>query len=518
MRHEGGASIPPVPGGEHPRLMASLLMAIWIPLLFAAPVAGQVPPSPSMRSRPQQLPLSGSVSASRGNVDARNSSIQVQGAFQGSIPTGAPTKDPLPLSLDEAIRRGLTYNLGAIGAEQTEREARARRLQALAQLLPDLNGFISGTVQQTNLAAIGFSPSTFPDIPFRRSVIGPFHFFEAGVAVSQTIIDLTAVRNYRSSRETANATRLNVRDSRELVILAVGGSYLQVLAAAARVDSARAQVETARALYEQAVDQNKAGLNALIDVSRSQVELQTQQLRLISLETDLATQKLSLGRLIGLPLGQDFTLTTNMAYRPATVVLEEALKEALENRADLQAAAAQERAAVHAYKAATAQNSPAVTLNGDYALVGVNPAQSNGTFSVSAGVSFPIWRGGRNRADIAEADAVLAQRRAEYEDTYGRVDFEVRSAILTLTAASEQVKVAESSRALAQGTLRQARDRFAAGVADTIEVVQAQESLAVAEQDYISSLYAHHLAKLTVARATGDAEQGIADLLRPSRP
>src|SRR5215510_207622 len=299
-------------------------------LLFATRAASQSSQqSLPERSRPDQLPISGrfpsgSVTSGQatapitgiGSVNTLNSSIQVQGPFQGSIPTGTLTKEPLPLSLEEAIRRGLAYNLGMIGAEQTEREARSQRLRALAELLPDVNGNITSSAQQVSLATFGFTPGTIPGVPFRQTVIGPFNFFTAGATVSQTLMDLTAVRNYRSSKETARAARFNVRDSKDLVILAVGGSYLQVMASAARVDSARAQVETARAVYEQAVDRNRAGLNARIDVDRSQVELQTQQLRLISLETDFANQKLAVSRLIGLPLGQDVTLTTPMEYRP----------------------------------------------------------------------------------------------------------------------------------------------------------------------------------------------------------
>jgi outer membrane protein TolC len=501
-------------------------------LLFATRAVGQTVQEPTPgRAKPDHLPLSGRIQpgsvtsgqatapvTGSGSVNTLNSSIQVSGPFQGSIPTGTRTKEPLPLSLDEAIRRGLAYNLGMIGAEQSEREARSQRLRALAELLPDLNGIISASAQQVSLATFGFTSGTIPGVPFRQAVIGPFNFFAAGATVSQPVMDLTAIKNYRSSKETARAARLNVRDSKDLVILAVGGSYLQVTASAARVDSARAQVDTARALYEQAVDQNRAGLNARIDVDRSQVELQTQQLRLISLETDLANQKLALGRLIGLPLGQDFTSTTPLEYRPTSVVLEEALNEAFESRSDLQAAAAQVRAGEQARNAAEAQKTPAFLLNGTYAVAGLNPAQSHGTFAVSASAEFPIWRGGRIQADIAQTDAVLAQRRAEYEDTYGRVDFDVRSAFLALTAASEQVKVAESNRGLARRTLEQARDRFVAGVTDTVEVVQAQESVAVAEQDYISSLYAHHLAQLSLARAKGNSEQGISGLLRLNRP
>jgi outer membrane protein TolC len=151
-------------------------------------------------------------------------------------------------------------------------------------------------------------------------------------------------------------------------------------------------------------------------------------------------------------------------------------------------------------------------------VAGENPAQANGVFSLYASVDVPIWRGGSTQARIASATATYAQRRAEYEDVRGRVDVEVRTAFLRLAAASEQVAVANSNRTLAQSTLRQARDRFAAGVADTVEVVQAQESVATAEQDYIASLYAHDLAKLGLARSTGNTEQGISALLRPSGP
>jgi outer membrane protein TolC len=212
-------------------------------------------------------------------------------------------------------------------------------------------------------------------------------------------------------------------------------------------------------------------------------------------------------------------LTTPMEYHPMQQPsLENALKEALENRADLQAAEAQVRAAKQARKAAEAQRTPAITFSADYLLAGVNPAQSNGTFAAFANIDFPIWRGGRIQSDIAQADAVLAQRRAEYEDLSGRIDFEVRNAFLRLTAATQQITLAESNRALARDTLQQARDRFSAGVADTVEVVQAQESVAAAEQDYISGLYSQDLAKLSLARATGDAEQGVRDLFPGGRP
>src|SRR5262245_8487072 len=193
-------------------------------LLFATRAASQAAQeSLPERSRPDQLPISGrfpsgSVTSGQatapvtgtGSVNTLNSSVQIQGPFQGSIPTGTRTKEPLPLSLEESIRRGLAYNLGTIGAEHAEREARSQRLRALAELLPDINGIISASVEQVSLATVGFSRSTIPGVPFRQTVIGPFNFFVAGATVNQTLMDLTAIRNYRSSKETARAARLDV--------------------------------------------------------------------------------------------------------------------------------------------------------------------------------------------------------------------------------------------------------------------------------------------------------------------
>jgi len=496
-------------------------------------VWGQQPPPPPAPTTPLVLPIVGvpqagtvmTIEATTPNVGAisgntLNGTVQIQGVFGGSTPAGRATLEPLTLNLNEAIRRGLAYNLGVIGSTNTERGARAAERNALAKLLPDVSGTITAADEKVSLATLGLQSAQNlpPGFQFGR-VLGPFHFFDAGVVASQRVIDLTALRNYRAAKDITNATAQTVLDDRDLVVLAVGGSYLQALAAAARVDSARAQVDTAQAVYTQAVRQNEAGVNAQIDVDRSQVEWQVQRLRLISFQTDFASQKLVLGRMIGLPLGQEFALATMMEYAPgARPSLPDALTTAFASRADLKAADAQVRAADQVRKAAKAQYVPSFAVNGGYFVAGETPSQSNGVFSVFATVDVPIWTGGRIPADVALADAAYNQRRAEYEDVRGRIDFEVRTAFLRLNATTEQMSVAESNRTLAQSTLRQARDRFAAGVADTIEVVQAQESVATAEQDYIDSLHALFLAKLSLARAMGNTEAGVATLLQRSKP
>ena len=165
-------------------------------------------------------------------------------------------------------------------------------------------------------------------------------------------------------------------------------------------------------------------------------------------------------------------------------------------------------------KATSAERYPTLGLGADYGVIGINPATSHGTFSVTGQLRFPIWAGGRIHGDVEQADATLERRRAEYEDLRARVEADVRTAYLDLTAAADQVRVSQSRRELAEDELVQARDRFASGVADTIEVVQAQEAVSSAEQDYIASLSAHNLAKASVARATGQAEKIMRNLLR----
>jgi outer membrane protein TolC len=457
-------------------------------------------------------PVQTSLPGGAQSVNTITSTVQVQGAYQGSVPSSEAAGAPFELSLADAIHKGLQHNLGTVGFQNSIRQARGQRWVELSNLLPQVSADALVTDQQVDLASFGFN-FKIPGFSL-PSVVGPFHYFDVRAHVTQTVANLTERRNFRASEQTLRATDLSAQDARDLVVLAVTGGYLSILSAAARIDSARAQVMTAQATYQQAVDRHDAGVTARIDVTRSQVELQVQQQRLISQETDFAKQKIQLGRVIGLPSGQDFRLTDPLIYRPLTdLTLEQALMRAATNRADLKSAQAQVQAAELVRKAATAERYPTADVAADYGVIGTSPENSHGTFNVTGTVRVPIWPGGRVRGDIEQADAALAQRRAEYQDLRGQVDADVRQAFLDLTAAASQVSVSQNNRGLAADTLAQSRDRFAAGVADTIEVVQAQESVATAEQDYISSLFAHNLAKASLARAMGQAEQGIQQFL-----
>lgn len=456
-----------------------------------------------------QNPLPGGAQS----VNTLSSSVQVEGSYSGSVPSAQKPGAPLQLSLAEALHRGLEANLGTVGYQNATLQARAQQRLARSALLPNVTGYALINDQDLNLASLGFTSIKLP-LPGGGgfpALIGPFHYYDARAQLSSYLLNFTTLRNYRAAQQGLRATELSAQDARDLVSLAVTGAYLSVISAAARIDSARAQVAASQALYQQAVDRHDAGLAARIDVTRSQVELQTQQQRLTSQETDYAKQKIQMGRVIGLPPGQDFALTDTLPFAPLELTLEQALMRAYANRNDLKAAQAQVQAAELTKKAAVAERYPYGEFNADYGVIG--PSPSLGTFSVTGSLRFNIFDAGRIRADIEQADAALGQRRAELDDLRSEIDAEIRQAFLDLTAAANQVAVAQSNRSLAQETLAQSRDRFAAGVADTVEVVQAQEQVAAAELDYITSLYAHNLAKASVARSMGQADQSIQQFL-----
>ncbi len=429
---------------------------------------------------------------------------QSQNPFSGSVPVGTASSEVLPLSLKDAIERGMKQNLGLLLASDSVLTARGQRWRELSDLLPTLTTVTKETVAQTNLAAQGIK---FPGI---SPIVGPFGYFDTRAFLKQSLFDWKAVNNTRAAGQSLRAAQYSYKDARDLVVLACGYAYLQAISGEARVDTADAQQKSAQALYNQAVDLKKAGVSVGIDLLRAQVELQTRQQQLIAAKNDFAKQKLAIARIIGLPPGQEFTLADKAPYEPLEAIpLEEALHRAYSSRADYQSALAQVRSSEFSRKAARAGYFPSVAVNADYGDLGVTPSHSHGTFDVSGAVTIPIFQGGRVHGDVLEADALLQQSRQQLENLRGQIDQDVRTALLDLSSASEQVASARSNVELAGQTLDQAKDRFSAGVTNNIEIVLAQESVASANESYISSLYAYNFAKIELARALGLAEEGV---------
>jgi outer membrane protein TolC len=434
-----------------------------------------------------------------------------QDGFTGSVPAAGPTSAALSISFLDAIDRGLKQNLGLLLSGDNTLAARGAKWKELSNLLPNVVARAQENVQQTSLAALGLRIPGFP------RVVGPFNYLDVRAFLNQSVFNWNYIQKERAAAQSLKAAEYSYKDARELVVLVTGNAYLQAIAGAARIETAEAQVKTSQTLFDRATDQQKAGVIPAIDTLRAQVELQSRQQQLIVARNQFAKQKLALARIIGLPLGQEFVLSDKAPYEQYTPPpIDEALRRAYASRPDYQAAVAQVKAAEFSRRAASAQRYPTFDLEGDYGDIGVNPGNSNGTFHVAGTVTVPVFQGGKTHADVLQAEATLRQARARLDDLRGEIDNDVRTALLDLNAAADQVEVARSSVDLAEQTLTQAHDRFVAGVTDNLEVVQAQESVANAHENYISSLYAHNLAKVELARAIGNAEQGVKQYLQHS--
>jgi outer membrane protein TolC len=448
-------------------------------------LANQVPVSGRTGQNGSVTPQQSAVPGTTQSVNTLNATVSVQGPYAQSVLAGKALEGKL--SLREAIGRGLSYNLGAIGLGNNSMQAHGQMRVARSSLLPNLNGSFKEVDQQVDLAAQGLRSPVIP------TIVGPFNYFDLRATLNQTVADLAAWNNYRSAEENLKAAKMAQRDARDLVVLAVGGAYLQVIAAQARVISAMAQVDTAKAVYEQTKQRREVGLNAQIDVNRNLVEYQTQQQRLTTLQNDLAKQKINLLRIIGLPASTPLELADTVPFAaPPAVTYDDA---------------------VRAHSAAKSERLPSLAVAGDYGVIGTNPSQSHGTFSVTGTIRFPIWQGGRTEGDIEQATASLNQRSAELSEVRGRIESDVRNAFLDLDAATSQLQVAESNRKVAKESLDLTRQRLEAGIADSVEVTQAQETEATAELDYITSLLSHNLAKLSLAKAIGNPEEKLSQYL-----
>ncbi len=422
-------------------------------------------------------------------------------SYQGSVTTGEVSAQPLDLTLEEAIQRGLKYNLGAILSTTQASGVRGQRLSQLQTLLPTVDASWKWSLQQVDLAALGLRVPGFP------TIVGPFGYTDLRASLSWAVVDVNSLRTYLAARHNFNAAQLTADDARQMVVLTVGNAYLLVLADESLVVAAASQVATSKVSLDQAVNMHQAGTAPLLDELRARVDYQTLQQQLIVDQNALEKDRLALARTIGLPLAQKFNVVDKVPFAPFDQLdIDAAIRQAHANRKDLAAMVEQTYAAKEQRKAATADRFPTLKTDVDYGLIGVNFGTSHGTVDATGTVSVPVFKEYGLRGEAEQAQSQLDTQTAELSDKNGQVDADVRDALLDIASAQQQVEVARSSVDLANEALSEAQQRYAAGVSDNLAVHQAEQSVAVANNQYVSSLYRHNLAKLSLARSLGAAE------------
>ncbi len=435
-------------------------------------------------------------------------SAPTQDSFRGSLVTGKATEGVLDLSLNDAIARGLHQNLGLILQTSAQQNAKGQQLEQLQALLPTVTGDASIEVEQVNLAAFGLK---FPGL---KPIVGPFQVVDFRAYLTQSLINVPALENYIAAKHNFNAAKLSAADARDMVVLTVGNAYLLCIADAARIDAVNASLATSKVSLDQATASHDAGISPRLDVLRAQVDYQNEQQNRISTINQLAKDKLALARTIGLPLDQAIRLTDSEPYAaldnldPAA-----AFTQALKNRKDLAAASEQVAAARAQKTAAFADQLPTAKFSGDFGDIGETPGHSHGTYSATGKIEAPILQIAKTRGEEDVADSQYEQSRDRLSDQIQQVNADIRNSILDIQSAAKLVDAAKSNLDLANEELSEAQQRYHAGVADNLPVSQAQSSVEQANDQYISALYQHNAAKLSLARALGVAETNLKDYL-----
>jgi outer membrane protein TolC len=419
-------------------------------------------------------------------------------SFQGSVTVGAATGQPIDLSLDDAIERGLKNNLGVILSATETASARGQRLSQLQTLLPSVDASFKDTVSQVDLPAEGLRIPGFP------TIIGPFGYQDLRGSLSWSLVDVASLRNYLAARHNFASAQLSAEDARDMVVLTVGNAYLLVLADESQVSSVEAQVATSKVSLDQAVENHQAGIAPLLDELRARVDYQSLQQQLIVAKNSLEKDKLALARTIGLPLAQSFNLMDKAPYQAFDELdVEATIRQAHANRKDLAAMVEQVKAAEQQRKAATSDRLPTLKFSGDYGDIGVNLEHSHGTGDATGTVSVPLFDEFALRGEAQVAQSQLDTENAQLSDKNAQVDADIRDALLDIQSAQKLVEVARSSVDLANEALKEAQERYKNGVSDNLAVSQAEQSVAQADSQYVTSLYRHNAAKLSLARALG---------------
>lgn len=436
--------------------------------------------------------------------------------FYGSVTAHPVTDEALQLSLDDAVHRGLENNLGLKEAENAEKAIQGQKLQALQQFLPTITLTADSGFYQHNLAAQGFGPGLigqfaklFPGgMPAGFSFITRDTLTEGQLHFNQILFSGPVIAGWRAAGAATRAAYFGRMSARGEVVQQVASAYLHAIAAASEVENAQSLLQSDQVQLNHAHEEHAAGTASNLDELRARVQLQAQQQALISAQATFEKDLILLKREIGVDPGQKVVLTDRAPYGElAADTPEEVRAVAYKNRQDYQNLQNQlvELKAVHgAYRS---QRLPTLSFNGNYGITDVGGVGSHGTFVAMGTLSVPIFREARLRGDVESSQAQLDAATSQLTDLRGRIDQQVRSALLDVSASAKLVEVARSNVELATRALADETDRVNAGVDDNLPLVTAQATLANAQSNFVESLYQYNLSKLVLARAAGILEQ-----------
>ena len=429
-----------------------------------------------------------------------------------ALPTAAPT-ETMRVTLDQAvamaIKQNPTQQIGLITAAEAVQDTRISR----AALLPQADLKVADSLQRQNLQALFGGKPIFniPGTPPLPGHIGPYQIFQAGPSFGTPIFDFSLWKRYKATRSSEDAAKAGSDSTREQVILLVVSQYIGGLRAQADVEASRSRVDLAQALYDQAADLQKEGVGTGIDTLRANVELQNEKQRLIEAENSRDSELFGLSKLLNLDPRQKLELADSLSFfETPQPEVEQSLDAALASRPEWKQIEAQEKALKYDKQAAEYTRLPSFRADGNWAYLGTRPNNGIPTYTYTASMDVPLWTSGRIRAEVARANLEMKRIDQQKADLRNQIGLDVKTALLNLQSARNEVQVANLGVQLAKEEVDQARDRFRAGVANNIEVIQAQDSLSRANDNQIAALYRFNQSRAEFARSIGQMEKTYA--------
>jgi outer membrane protein len=435
--------------------------------------------------------------------------VRAQSPASHALPPTAPTA-VIRLSLEQsvalALKQNPTQQIGILNVAESVQDKNITR----ADLLPQANLKVADSANRINLRAQfgGTNIFNIPGAPELPGHIGPYQIFSAGPSFGSTIFDFSLWKRYRSAQTNVDVAKANSFTTREQVILLVVSQYIGTLRAVANVQASVSRVELAQALYDQAADLQKEGVGTGIDTLRANVELQNEKQRLIEAENDRDSSLFGLSKLLNLDPRQKIELSDSLSFfdTPQPDV-DISIDQALSERQEWKAIQAQEKAAGYDRQSARYASLPTMRFDGNWAYLGTSSTNGIPTYLYQVSGNIPIFTGGRIRAEVAKADAEIQKIQQQKADLLNQISLDVKTALLNLQSARNEVQVANLGVQLSNQEVDQARDRFRAGVANNIEVISAQDSLARANDNQIIALYRFNQARADYARSVGQMEK-----------
>jgi len=427
---------------------------------------------------------------------------------KSALPANAPA-ETLKLTLEQsvalALKQNPTQQIAILNAVESVQDKNITR----SELLPQASLHVADSANRANLKA-QFGGNVPPDFPFPEH-IGPYQLFSAGPAFSSSVIDLSLWKKYQAARSTVEASKANSLSTREQVILLVVSQYIGTLRAVANVEASRSRVDLAQALYDQAADLQKEGVGTGIDTLRANVELQNEKQRLIEAENDREASLYGLSKLLNLDPRQKIELADSLAFFDAPQPdVEASIEDALAARQEWKAVEAQQKSAKLEKQSSQYQRLPSLRFDGNWAYLGTSTSNGIPTYQYQASVNMPLFTSGRIHAEVIKSDLELQKIEQQKADLRNQIALDVKTSLLNLQSARNEVQVANLGVRLAKEEVDQARDRFKAGVANNIEVISAQDSLSRANDNQIAALYRFNQARADFARAVGQMEKTYA--------